>query len=52
MRWSVPILCLLYINSFSQQASIDSLKKVLLNTKGGYVKSKHLMRYKQFVQGV
>jgi len=33
MRWSVPILCLLYINSFSQQASIDSLKKILLNTK-------------------
>jgi len=34
MRWSVPILCLLCINCFSQQASIDSLKKVLLNTKG------------------
>ena len=34
MRWSVLILCLLCINCFSQQASIDSLKKVLLNTKG------------------
>jgi len=34
MRCSVPILCLLCINCFSQQASIDSLKKVLLNTKG------------------
>jgi len=34
MRWSFPILCLLCINCFSQQASIDSLKKVLLNTKG------------------
>ncbi len=34
MRWSVPILCLLCINCFSQQVSIDSLKKVLLNTKG------------------
>lgn len=33
MRWLVPILCLLCINCFSQQFSIDSLKRALPNTK-------------------
>ena len=33
MKWHVPIFCLFYLSSFSQQSSIDSLKKELLNTK-------------------
>jgi tetratricopeptide (TPR) repeat protein len=33
MKWQAPILCLLSINCFSQQASIDSLKKELRNAK-------------------
>jgi len=34
MKLSALILCLLSLNCLSQQASIDSLKKVLLNTTG------------------
>jgi tetratricopeptide (TPR) repeat protein len=33
MKWSVSITCLLTINCFSQQVSIDSLKKELLSAK-------------------
>ena len=33
MRWPIPILCLLCINCFAQQLSIDSLKKELLDAK-------------------
>src|ERR1051326_2996469 len=33
MKYPLPILCLLSIHCFSQQASIDSLKGELQNTK-------------------
>lgn len=33
MKWPIPILCLLSINCYSQQLSIDSLKKELAGVK-------------------
>jgi tetratricopeptide (TPR) repeat protein len=52
MRWHIPIFCLLYISGFSQQSSIDSLKKALVITRSDTVKA-HILcdlsdAYKRF----
>src|SRR4051812_29410744 len=51
MRWSVTILCLICINSFSQQASIDSLEKLLVYTKGDTSKANILCDISDYYRG-
>jgi tetratricopeptide (TPR) repeat protein len=39
MRWHIPIFCLLWISGFSQQPSIDSLKKMLVTKRPDTLKA-------------
>lgn len=51
MKWPTPILCLLSINCFSQQATIDSLKKELQNAKADSSKANVLYKLSYSYRG-